>query len=88
MRLSSSWDHRECTRVLLRLLGSSRGRPPPHSAAGKTTFYQTHFQPKGYVHVNQDTLKSRDACLSEVRRTVESGTRGCVVGELARRGSM
>jgi len=35
---------------------------PPSS--GKTTFYRRCFQPFGYLHINRDTLKSKDKCLA------------------------
>lgn len=57
---------------------------PNHSAAGKTSFYYKHFQPKGYAHVNQDTLKSRDACLRKVRETISLSRSGVVVGEFCK----
>jgi bifunctional polynucleotide phosphatase/kinase len=33
-------------------------------ASGKSTFYHTHLQSLGYERINQDTLKTRDRCLS------------------------
>ncbi|CAL1703869.1 unnamed protein product [Somion occarium] len=45
---------------------------------GKTSFYRRHFEPSGYVHVNQDTLKSRDKCIKAVEIAVQDG-RSCVV---------
>jgi bifunctional polynucleotide phosphatase/kinase len=33
-------------------------------ASGKSTFYHTHLQPLGYERINQDTLKTRDRCIS------------------------
>jgi hypothetical protein len=50
-------------------------------ASGKTSFYNNYFKPHGYVHVNQDTLKSREKCLAVVRDTITFGKTGCVVGE-------
>ncbi|GAA6062392.1 hypothetical protein JCM10212_003201 [Sporobolomyces blumeae] len=38
--------------------------------AGKTSFYKKHFAPKGYVHINQDTLHTREACLSRLVKTL------------------
>jgi bifunctional polynucleotide phosphatase/kinase len=46
---------------------------------GKTSFYQTHFYPAGYVHVNQDVLKTRDKCVRAVETAVKDG-QSCVVG--------
>ncbi|TNY24593.1 polynucleotide kinase 3 phosphatase-domain-containing protein [Rhodotorula diobovata] len=46
---------------------------------GKTSFYRTHFAPRGYVHVNQDTLKTRAACLDLVRASLLSSPPRSVV---------
>jgi hypothetical protein len=54
---------------------------PSSRASGKTSFYNKYFKPHDYVHVNQDTLKSRDKCLAVVRETITFGKTGCVVGE-------
>ncbi|KPV76179.1 uncharacterized protein RHOBADRAFT_42507 [Rhodotorula graminis WP1] len=60
--------------------------PPPEvvifvgpPGVGKTTFFKTHFAPKGYVHVNQDTLKTRQACLAAVRRALTASPPKSVV---------
>ncbi|GAA5835725.1 hypothetical protein JCM11251_007409 [Rhodosporidiobolus azoricus] len=48
--------------------------------SGKTSFFQTYFAPKGYVHVNQDTLKTRPACINLVRASLSSSPpKSCVV---------
>jgi bifunctional polynucleotide phosphatase/kinase len=52
-----------------------------YPAMGKSTFYKKHFQPAGYIHVNQDTLGTRDKCLKAVEETIKAG-QSCVVGEL------
>ncbi|KAJ3023950.1 UNVERIFIED_CONTAM: hypothetical protein HDU68_008392 [Siphonaria sp. JEL0065] len=44
---------------------------PP--ASGKTSFTSTHFLTKGYIHVNQDTLKDRKKCLEVTRTSLQSG---------------
>ena len=44
---------------------------PP--ASGKTTFYQKHLQPQGYVHINRDTMGSWQKCVSECEKAMELG---------------
>ncbi|GLB35210.1 putative PNK3P-domain-containing protein [Lyophyllum shimeji] len=45
---------------------------------GKTSFYRRHFEPAGYVHINQDTLKTRDRCVKEAQKALIEG-KSCVV---------
>ncbi|KAG5636108.1 hypothetical protein H0H81_009104 [Sphagnurus paluster] len=40
---------------------------------GKTSFYLRHFEPAGYAHVNQDTLKTRNNCVKEVQKVLKQG---------------
>ncbi|BGP14822.1 hypothetical protein JCM10213_001812 [Rhodosporidiobolus nylandii] len=48
--------------------------------SGKTSFFTKHFAPQGYVHINQDTLKTRPACLNLVRACLSSSPpKPCVV---------
>ncbi|GAA5877857.1 hypothetical protein JCM16303_000262 [Sporobolomyces ruberrimus] len=48
--------------------------------AGKTSFYKKHFYPEGYVHINQDTLRNRDACVKLLRDTLSSPSpKSCVI---------
>ncbi|ORY88717.1 polynucleotide kinase 3 phosphatase-domain-containing protein [Leucosporidium creatinivorum] len=47
-------------------------------ASGKTSLFTKYFAPAGYVHVNQDTLKSRPKCLTAVRDAITS-SQSCVV---------
>lgn len=49
---------------------------PP--AVGKTTFYKKHFEPKGYSHINQDTLKTFEKCIQSVKETIKS-SKPCVI---------
>ncbi|WAQ85810.1 hypothetical protein PtA15_6A439 [Puccinia triticina] len=49
---------------------------PP--GVGKTTCFQRYFMPRGYRHVNQDTLKSFGGCLKATIESINSG-RSCVV---------
>lgn len=49
---------------------------PP--SVGKTTCFEKYFKPRGYRHVNQDTLKSLSNCLQAVQESINSG-RSCVV---------
>ncbi|KAG5643898.1 hypothetical protein DXG03_009469 [Asterophora parasitica] len=45
---------------------------------GKTTFFRSHFEPAGYIHINQDTLKTRDKCVKEMQRHLQDG-KSCVI---------
>ncbi|KAK9520534.1 hypothetical protein VZT92_020414 [Zoarces viviparus] len=42
-------------------------------ASGKSTFFQTHVIPKGYVYVNRDTLGSWQSCVSACERALKEG---------------
>lgn len=46
---------------------------------GKSSFYRKHFGPAGYIHINQDTLKSRDKCIKAAEEASKSG-KSCVIG--------
>ena len=48
---------------------------------GKTTLYSQYFANAGYIHVNQDTLKTRAKCVKAVEEVILSG-KSCVVGKL------
>ena len=50
-----------------------------YPASGKTSLYQKVFQPAGYQHVNQDTLKTRSKCIKTVEKFIAEGS-SCVVG--------
>ncbi|GJE97041.1 PNK3P-domain-containing protein [Phanerochaete sordida] len=47
-------------------------------ALGKTSFYRTHFYTANYVHVNQDTLRTREKCVKAVEEAIKDG-KSCVV---------
>ncbi|KAI0362797.1 PNK3P-domain-containing protein [Trametes cingulata] len=44
-----------------------------YPALGKSSFFRTHFAPAGYVHVNQDTLKTRDKCVKATEQALKDG---------------
>ena len=46
---------------------------------GKTTFFRRIFEPAGYMHVNQDVLKTRAKCAKAVRDILQS-RHSCVIG--------
>jgi len=45
---------------------------------GKSTFFQRHFRPNDYEHVNQDTLGSRGKCVKAAEQALSAG-KSCVV---------
>ncbi|KAJ7103101.1 polynucleotide kinase 3 phosphatase-domain-containing protein [Mycena belliarum] len=45
---------------------------------GKTSFFRRYFEPAGYLHINQDTLKTRDKCVKTVQEALAAGKK-CVV---------
>ncbi len=50
-----------------------------YPALGKSSFFQTHFVPAGYTHVNQDMLKTRDKCIKAAAEALQAG-QSVVVG--------
>ncbi|KAJ3331137.1 hypothetical protein HDU76_004003 [Blyttiomyces sp. JEL0837] len=40
---------------------------------GKTSFARKHLLPKGYTHVNQDTLKTKDKCIAAALAALKAG---------------
>lgn len=49
-----------------------------YPSLGKSTFYRKHFEPAGYVHINQDILKTRDKCIKAAEEAVKEG-KSCVI---------
>ncbi|KAG6910893.1 hypothetical protein DXG01_006576 [Tephrocybe rancida] len=45
---------------------------------GKSTFYRRNFEPAGYIHINQDMLKTRDKCVREMKKALQDG-KSCTV---------
>lgn len=41
--------------------------------SGKSTFYEEKLKPKGWVHANQDTLKTQSKMLSTIRTAISTG---------------
>ncbi|KIO19192.1 hypothetical protein M407DRAFT_31177 [Tulasnella calospora MUT 4182] len=78
-------DHNITDRLYAQNIGIPFHTPEPeivlfvgYPAAGKTTFYKRHFAPAGYVHVNQDTLKTKPKCVAAVREAITNG-QSCTV---------
>ncbi|KAJ7242548.1 PNK3P-domain-containing protein [Mycena haematopus] len=49
-----------------------------YPCVGKSTLYRRHFEPAGYLHINQDTLKTRGKCVKAVQDALAAGNK-CVV---------
>lgn len=43
-----------------------------YPASGKSSFVKKYLVPKGYVYVNQDTLKSRDRCVRACKEALSN----------------
>jgi len=50
-----------------------------YPAIGKTALFKRHFEPAGYEHINQDTLKTKARCLNAVEAALKAG-QSVVVG--------
>ncbi|KAI8145050.1 polynucleotide kinase 3 phosphatase-domain-containing protein [Fennellomyces sp. T-0311] len=44
-----------------------------YPASGKSSFCKKYIVPKGYVYVNQDTLKTRDKCIKACQQALSEG---------------
>eukprot|EP00008_Paramoeba_atlantica_P011840 CAMPEP_0201490512 /NCGR_PEP_ID=MMETSP0151_2-20130828/26603_1 /ASSEMBLY_ACC=CAM_ASM_000257 /TAXON_ID=200890 /ORGANISM="Paramoeba atlantica, Strain 621/1 / CCAP 1560/9" /LENGTH=399 /DNA_ID=CAMNT_0047876501 /DNA_START=84 /DNA_END=1283 /DNA_ORIENTATION=- len=42
-------------------------------ASGKSSFYRRHYKPRGYDHVNRDTLKTMPKCKASAKSSLEGG---------------
>lgn len=42
-------------------------------ASGKSTFSKKYLAPHGYVHINQDTLKTKEKCLKVASNALSEG---------------
>ncbi|GAA6020040.1 hypothetical protein JCM8202_004964 [Rhodotorula sphaerocarpa] len=48
--------------------------------SGKTSFFKQHFAEKGYVHINQDTLRTRPACINLMQSCLSATPpKSCVI---------
>ncbi len=48
------------------------------AGSGKTTYYNTHLRQLGYIHVNQDILKTKAKVLKLTRETMQKGQNVCI----------
>ena len=53
-----------------------------YPSLGKSSFYRKYFEPAGYVHINQDTLRTREKCVKAADEALQEG-HSCVVGVLS-----
>ncbi|KIL00645.1 hypothetical protein PAXRUDRAFT_29641 [Paxillus rubicundulus Ve08.2h10] len=45
---------------------------------GKSSFYRKHFAPVGYIHINQDTLRTRAKCVKAAEEALRT-RKSCVI---------
>jgi len=91
IRCHSPLDHKSSFFLVPRVIPTSTPillHPPQQDVVlfvgypclGKSTFFRQHFQPEGYIHINQDTLKTREKCIRALEETLKAG-KSCVVGQ-------
>lgn len=44
-----------------------------YPASGKSTFFKTHFEPRGYVHISRDKLGSWQKCVAKCTEFLKAG---------------
>ncbi|PPQ63178.1 hypothetical protein CVT24_005723 [Panaeolus cyanescens] len=49
-----------------------------YPSLGKSSFYRRYFEPAGYVHINQDQLKTREKCVKALQEKLKEG-KSCVI---------
>ncbi|KAF5330357.1 hypothetical protein D9619_005663 [Psilocybe cf. subviscida] len=49
-----------------------------YPSLGKSTFFKQYFEPAGYIHINQDTLKTREKCVKVMKEALADG-KSCVI---------
>ncbi|ELR24286.1 DNA 3'phosphatase [Acanthamoeba castellanii str. Neff] len=49
------------------------GTAPAQEQSGKSTFTKRNLVPQGYVHINQDTLHTKSACLQATEKALAQG---------------
>jgi bifunctional polynucleotide phosphatase/kinase len=51
-----------------------------YPAVGKTTVYRKYFAPAGFIHVNQDILRTKSKCMELAENAIRDG-KSVVVGK-------
>ena len=49
------------------------------AGSGKSTFVKKYLLPRGYVHINQDTSKTKEKCLRQFESRLKSGEKKIVI---------